>query len=175
MQDNSSAFYKRVGAMGAATALAVSGAFIASPAIAAPAAEPETTAPATATTEAPVDETVAEETVAEETVTDDAAPVEEAPAEEAGALAPGLAEALQRDLGMTVEEFEAAGELGKKAAKIGRAHPAVEGRVAELVREKVRRVLEDVTELADRRARLCDEGDFLKLLYAFNQEGIHFN
>ncbi|MCJ1310818.1 Dimethyladenosine transferase [Agyrium rufum] len=49
------------------------------------------------------------------------------------------------------------------------------GKVAELVREKVRRVLEDVTKLAETRARNCDEGDFLKLLYAFNQEGIHFN
>ncbi|MCC3266076.1 S1 family peptidase [Arthrobacter gengyunqii] len=130
MQDNSSAFYKRVGALGAATALAVSGAFIASPALAAPAAEPEATAPATATTEAPVDETVAEETVAEETVTDVAAPVEEAPAEEAGALAPGLAEALLRDLGMTVEEFEAAGELGKKAAAALPELQATEGFVS---------------------------------------------
>ncbi|MET4060447.1 hypothetical protein ABIB35_001995 [Arthrobacter sp. UYP6] len=111
MQDNSSAFYKRVGALGAVTALAVSGAFIASPAIASPAAEPDTTAPATATTEAPVDQTAAEETVVEETVPD-----ETAPAEEESTLAPGLAEALLRDLGMTVEEFEAAGELGKKAA-----------------------------------------------------------
>ncbi|KAF2834867.1 dimethyladenosine transferase [Patellaria atrata CBS 101060] len=49
------------------------------------------------------------------------------------------------------------------------------GKVAELVREKVRKVLEDVTELAERRARMCDESDFLKMLYAFNQEGIHFN
>ncbi|KAL2351670.1 dimethyladenosine transferase [Cryomyces antarcticus] len=49
------------------------------------------------------------------------------------------------------------------------------GKVAELVRAKVRRVLEVATELADQRARLCDEGDFLKMLYAFNQEGIHFN
>jgi 18S rRNA (adenine1779-N6/adenine1780-N6)-dimethyltransferase len=47
-------------------------------------------------------------------------------------------------------------------------------RVAELVREKIRKVLEDVTELADQRAGKCDENDFLKLLYAFNQEGIHF-
>lgn len=47
-------------------------------------------------------------------------------------------------------------------------------KVAELVREKVRKVLEDVTKLSDKRSRLCDEGDFLKLLYAFNQEGIHF-
>ena len=49
------------------------------------------------------------------------------------------------------------------------------GKVAELVREKVRKVLEDDTELAEKRARLCDEGDFLKLLYSFNQEGIHFS
>ncbi|WP_146070461.1 S1 family peptidase [Arthrobacter sp. 08Y14] len=124
MQDNSSAFYKRVGALGAATALAVSGAFIASPAIASPAAEPDIT-PATATAEAPVDETVVEETVVEE-----ATPAEEeAPAEEAGTLAPGLAEALLRDLGMTVEEFEAAGELGKKAADALPELQATEGYV----------------------------------------------
>ena len=49
------------------------------------------------------------------------------------------------------------------------------GKVAELVREKVRRVLEEKTELAEKRARSCDEGDFLKLLWAFNQEGIHFS
>lgn len=48
------------------------------------------------------------------------------------------------------------------------------GKVAELVREKVRGVLEDKTQLADKRARMCDEGDFLKLLWSFNQEGIHF-
>lgn len=47
-------------------------------------------------------------------------------------------------------------------------------KVTELVREKVRLVLEDKTSLADKRARMCDEGDFLKLLWNFNQEGIHF-
>ncbi|KAH8685871.1 S-adenosyl-L-methionine-dependent methyltransferase [Tricladium varicosporioides] len=47
-------------------------------------------------------------------------------------------------------------------------------RVAELVREKIRKVLEDVTELADKRAGKCDENDFLRLLFAFNEEGIHF-
>ncbi|WP_181032479.1 MULTISPECIES: hypothetical protein [unclassified Arthrobacter] len=129
MQDNSSAFYKRVGALGAATALAVSGAFIASPAIASPAAEPDIT-PATATAEAPVDETVVEETVVEE-----AAPAEEAPAEEAGTLAPGLAEALLRDLGMTVEEFEAAGELGQKAADALPKLQATEGFVSVVIED----------------------------------------
>ena len=49
------------------------------------------------------------------------------------------------------------------------------GRVSEMVREKVRKVLEDETQLAEKRPRLCDEGDFLRLLYAFNQEGIHFS
>jgi 18S rRNA (adenine1779-N6/adenine1780-N6)-dimethyltransferase len=48
-------------------------------------------------------------------------------------------------------------------------------KVAELVREKIRKVLEDVTELADRRAGKCDENDFLRLLFAFNEEGIHFS
>jgi len=48
-------------------------------------------------------------------------------------------------------------------------------KVTELVREKVRVILEDKTGLADKRARMCDEGDFLKLLWTFNQEGIHFN
>ncbi len=47
-------------------------------------------------------------------------------------------------------------------------------RVAELVRGKIRKVLEDVTELADQRAAKCDENDFLRLLSAFNEEGIHF-
>nr|POE74394.1 dimethyladenosine transferase [Quercus suber] len=49
------------------------------------------------------------------------------------------------------------------------------GKVSELVRAKVKKVLEVDTELAEKRSRLCDEGDFLKLLYAFNQEGIHFS
>jgi 18S rRNA (adenine1779-N6/adenine1780-N6)-dimethyltransferase len=61
---------------------------------------------------------------------------------------------------------------GKKKNGVNRKR---KGRVSELVREKVRKVLEDDTQLADKRARLCDEGDFLKLLYAFNQEGIHFS
>ncbi|KAL9017306.1 MAG: hypothetical protein Q9185_005363 [Variospora sp. 1 TL-2023] len=48
------------------------------------------------------------------------------------------------------------------------------GKVFELVREKVRKVLEDDTGLADRRARTLDQNDFLRLLLAFNKEGIHF-
>ena len=69
-------------------------------------------------------------------------------------------------------------ELDKKAkmlnAKAGGTRKR-KGKVAELVREKVRKILEDETELADKRARMCDEGDFLRLLWAFNKEGIHFS
>ncbi|KAI9805282.1 MAG: Dimethyladenosine transferase [Piccolia ochrophora] len=43
-----------------------------------------------------------------------------------------------------------------------------------VVESKIRKVLRD-TELADKRAGKCDEGDFLKLLWAFNKEGIHFS
>ncbi len=45
---------------------------------------------------------------------------------------------------------------------------------AVLVREKIRKVLEEKTDLADKRAGKCDENDFLRLLLAFNEEGIHF-
>lgn len=63
-------------------------------------------------------------------------------------------------------------ELEKKQTKTPRKK---KGKVAELVRDKIRKVLEDTTGLADKRARMCDEADFLKLLSAFNSEGIHFN
>ncbi|KAK3709993.1 Dimethyladenosine transferase [Vermiconidia calcicola] len=66
-------------------------------------------------------------------------------------------------------------EAAKKVKKLqGNPNRKKKGKVAELVRSKVVRVLDD-TELTEKRARLCDEGDFLKLLYAFNQEGIHFS
>lgn len=60
-------------------------------------------------------------------------------------------------------------------ASINKPARKKKGRVAELVREKVRQVVEDDTGLADKRARMCDESDFLKLLWAFNQRGIHFS
>jgi 18S rRNA (adenine1779-N6/adenine1780-N6)-dimethyltransferase len=66
-------------------------------------------------------------------------------------------------------------EHQKAQTRQGNPNRKRKGKVAEIVREKVRRVLEDETELADKRARLCDESDFLKLLYSFNKEGIHFN
>lgn len=62
-----------------------------------------------------------------------------------------------------------------KANKVNGTGRKRRGKVTELVREKVRSVLEDKTGLADKRARMCDEGDFLKLLWALNQEGIHFS
>jgi len=66
-------------------------------------------------------------------------------------------------------------EADKKAKKLmDNPNRKRKGKVAELVRSKVKKVLEQDTDLAEKRARLCDEGDFLKLLYAFNQEGIHF-
>lgn len=46
-------------------------------------------------------------------------------------------------------------------------------RVAELVRAKIDKVLQ-TTDLADKRAGKLEENDFLKLLYAFNRESIHF-
>ncbi|KAK1971720.1 dimethyladenosine transferase [Colletotrichum sublineola] len=46
-------------------------------------------------------------------------------------------------------------------------------KVAALVRSKIERALES-TGLLEKRARSCDETDFLKLLSALNSEGIHF-
>ena len=48
------------------------------------------------------------------------------------------------------------------------------GKVALFIRAKVEKVFEE-TELGEKRARMCTEGDFLKLLWAFNKEGIHFS
>jgi 18S rRNA (adenine1779-N6/adenine1780-N6)-dimethyltransferase len=47
-------------------------------------------------------------------------------------------------------------------------------KVATMVREKIRKVLEDDTDLADKRAGKLDENDYLRLLAAFNAEGLHF-
>ena len=46
-------------------------------------------------------------------------------------------------------------------------------KVAALVRQKIEAALES-TELTEKRARQCDETDFLKLLHALNSAGIHF-
>ena len=68
---------------------------------------------------------------------------------------------------------EEADRKAKKAA--GNPNRKKKSRVAELVRQKVIKVLETDTQLSEKRARMCDEGDFLRLLYAYNQEGIHFS
>ncbi|KAI0907430.1 dimethyladenosine transferase-like protein [Ustulina deusta] len=59
------------------------------------------------------------------------------------------------------------GVLSKKA-------PHKKTRIAVLVKEKVRKVLEE-TELAGSRSAKMHENDFLRLLAAFNAEGIHFS
>jgi 18S rRNA (adenine1779-N6/adenine1780-N6)-dimethyltransferase len=65
-------------------------------------------------------------------------------------------------------------EAAKKAKKMeGKVSRKRKGKVAQLVRSKVLKVLEE-TGLTEKRARQCEEGDFLKLLYAFNTEGLHF-
>lgn len=43
----------------------------------------------------------------------------------------------------------------------------------EIVKSKIEQVLTE-TGLSDKRAGKCDQNDFLKLLYAFHQVGIHF-
>lgn len=63
----------------------------------------------------------------------------------------------------------------QKTSELNATKRKKKGKVAEAVREKVRMVLEDQTGLADKRARMCDQGDFLKLLWTFNQAGIHFS
>ena len=74
-------------------------------------------------------------------------------------------------------DVDDAPEIIKANAKLVRAGSKRRRRdkVAELVREKVRSVLEDKLNFADRRARQCDEGDFLRLLLSMNEEGIHFS
>ncbi|KAH7149284.1 S-adenosyl-L-methionine-dependent methyltransferase [Dactylonectria estremocensis] len=82
--------------------------------------------------------------------------------------------------GMDVDEDEDAPEFFKElqsnaATSTKTKSKRKKTKVAELVREKIRKVLEDVTELADKRSGKCDENDFLRLLFAFNEEGIHFS
>ena len=71
--------------------------------------------------------------------------------------------------------FKEESELPAKLLNGSTSKRRRKGKVAELIREKVRKILEDDTELAEKRARSCDEGDFLKLLWAFNKENIHFS
>lgn len=91
----------------------------------------------------------------------------------------GDAPADENDEGMDVDGDDAP-DFFKELRAAGAATAKTKSKrkktkVAELVREKIRKVLEDETELADKRAGKCDENDFLRLLWAFNNEGIHFS
>ncbi|PWW75762.1 rRNA adenine dimethylase [Tuber magnatum] len=71
---------------------------------------------------------------------------------------------------MEVDE-DGMGAVKKLKIKAGRRSRS---RVGEKVKGLVETVLAE-TELREKRAGKCDEADFLKLLYAFNQQGIHFS
>lgn len=115
-------------------------------------------------------------------------PVEDGPVEEAGnddmamdmgdeeeQVAEPADEAMDMDDDDVPDFFKEETNARLAAALNKGASRKKRGKVAELVREKVRSVLEDDTKLGEKRARMCDENDFLKLLLAFNQKGIHFN
>jgi len=113
-------------------------------------------------------------------------PVEDGPSEETGADVMEVDDVWDDDDGdewggidMDEDEipsfFKEEADLKLKQQSERASKRRKKGKVPELVREKVRKVLEDITELAEKRARACDEGDFLKLLWAFNQEGLHFS
>ncbi|KAL2021815.1 hypothetical protein VTK56DRAFT_6589 [Thermocarpiscus australiensis] len=63
-------------------------------------------------------------------------------------------------------------QAAKEASKTPSRNP--KSKVALVVRAKVDKVL-TTTGLANKRARQCDQNDFLKLLLAFHQENIHFS
>ncbi|KAI5309529.1 Dimethyladenosine transferase [Ascosphaera atra] len=83
------------------------------------------------------------------------------------------------DANMEVDDEEGVPDFFRDAPKTPKPKPEGgrrrKSKVRNLVHEKVRQVLENDTGLAEKRARMCDEGDFLKLLWAFNQRGIHFS
>ncbi|QIW95560.1 hypothetical protein AMS68_001078 [Peltaster fructicola] len=85
----------------------------------------------------------------------------------------------EKDDGMDIEDDDDIPDFFREEAdkqeKTQKNTRKKKGKVFELVRGKVVKVLEKDTDLVEKRARMCDEGDFLKLLYAFNQEGIHFS
>ncbi|KAL2003248.1 hypothetical protein VTN02DRAFT_4561 [Thermoascus thermophilus] len=111
-------------------------------------------------------------------------PVEDGPAEdiEDNTMDTGEAENDEEDDTMDVDDEDDVPDFFKDQASSSiqdalknKPTRRKRGKVTELVREKVRLVLEHDTGLADKRARMCDEGDFLKLLWAFNQRGLHFS
>jgi len=75
------------------------------------------------------------------------------------------------------EDMEIDDEMGTgetKVVKVKVRRRNKKGKVAEIVKQKIEKVLQE-TELGDKRAGKCDENDFLRLLYGLNQEGIHFS
>ncbi|KAK2034596.1 dimethyladenosine transferase [Colletotrichum zoysiae] len=72
----------------------------------------------------------------------------------------------------TPEFFKELGAAASKAPEKTKSKRR-KTKVAALVRSKIERALEG-TGLLEKRARSCDETDFLKLLSALNSEGIHF-
>jgi 18S rRNA (adenine1779-N6/adenine1780-N6)-dimethyltransferase len=78
----------------------------------------------------------------------------------------------EEEVKMEVDDEEGVGEIQKMKLKVGKKKKR--GKVQELVSAKVEKVLAE-TGLGEKRATKCDEADFLKLLYALNQEGIHFS
>ncbi|KAK4158575.1 S-adenosyl-L-methionine-dependent methyltransferase [Chaetomidium leptoderma] len=63
-------------------------------------------------------------------------------------------------------------DAAKEVAKTPSRNP--KSKVAMVVRAKVAKVLAG-TGLGEKRARQCDQNDFLRLLLAFHEEGIHFS
>ncbi|KAK3493719.1 S-adenosyl-L-methionine-dependent methyltransferase [Neurospora crassa] len=68
--------------------------------------------------------------------------------------------------------FKEQNDANAKDAKTPSKNP--KSKVALIVKAKLNKVLTS-TGLADKRARQCDQNDFLKLLLAFHEEGIHFS
>ncbi|KAL2133016.1 hypothetical protein VTI74DRAFT_3022 [Chaetomium olivicolor] len=87
--------------------------------------------------------------------------------EEAGAMG----EDDDEDMPAFFKEMKDA-ETAKEASKTPARNP--KSKVAMVVRAKVNKVLNG-TGLGEKRARQCDQNDFLKLLLAFHEEGIHFS
>ena len=73
-----------------------------------------------------------------------------------------------------VDQVEADQSAESTSTHPGGRRKARRGKIATMVREKVRVAIEEDTKLAEKRARTCDQGDFLNLLWAFNKQGIHF-
>ncbi|KAI5293531.1 Dimethyladenosine transferase [Ascosphaera acerosa] len=110
-------------------------------------------------------------------------PVEDGPVEEGDGADEEMAveeDADAADVQMELDDEEGVPDFFKDASSTKTSTPVSaapsrrQGKLRRLIREKVRRVLEDATQLADKRARMCDQSEFLKLLFHFNQEGIHF-